>query len=360
MMPGMGGIFQREGHWYHRYRHKGRLVRESLAKYGITTEAQAKIYLRQIERDGFQKRLAELDPSTKTLNQLRQDYVAHRRPLGLSAETLRRDNLSLRSLATVVGENCLLRSLTHRKVQEWAGRLLAGGVAPTTVNSYLRHIRAALNTAVEWNWLAKAPKLKAIKEPSRLPRALTPSEIDRILAAELNHQRRALWEFFLWTGARRQEIVDLQWQDLRLAEESPWARLIGKGNKERIVPILPQAVRALSALAKSDVGPVWVFTMRKGNGYQTKPVKGWALSSWFKMAVRRAGIEDAHLHDLRHTAATWMAARGVSERVIQEVMGHASITTTQIYTKGLARVADLYREMSRGLVSQKYPSNILI
>ena len=75
--------------------------------------------------------------------------------------------------------------------------------------------------------------------------------------------------------------------------------------------------------------------------------------AWFlgasSSAVRRAGIHDAHLHDLRHTAATWMAARGVSEHVIQEIMGHASIITTQIHTKGMARIANLYRELSKGL-----------
>ncbi|MFH1034326.1 MAG: tyrosine-type recombinase/integrase [Pseudomonadota bacterium] len=355
MIYSMGGIYQRDGKWYYRYRYKGRLVRESLAKHGVSSEAQARAYKRQVEKEGIEKRLAELDPSTKTLGQLREEYIEHRRPLGLAKDTLRRDDQALRSLASFVGERCLLRTLTQRKIQQWAGHLLAGNMAPTTVNSYLRHIRAALNTALEWKWLNQAPKLKSVKQPERFPRALTPEEMEKILALELNPERRALWEFCLWTGVRRQEALDLTWQDVHLESESPWVRVVGKGNKEGMVPLLPQAVQALQAMPKADVGPVWRFHFR---GYvNPKPVTGSPVSRWFKEAVRRAGIEDAHLHDLRHTAATWMAARGVPERIIQEIMRHASITTTQIYTRGVARVADLYKHMSHGLVSQKEHSS---
>lgn len=352
MIRGMG-VYLRNDQWWYRRRVKGRLHRWSLAKLGITTEAQAHAYEREMTKAHLEDHLARLDPSTKTLAQLRTEYLEHRRPLGLSSETLRRDDQALRSLAGQVGQSCLLRSLTNRKVQQWAGSLLVAGTAPTTVNSYLRHIRAALNTAVEWRWLEKAPRLKSVKEPKRLPRALTPVEMDRILALETNPERRALWSFFLWTGLRRQEVMDLTWQDVHLEGNSPWIRVVGKGDKEGMVPLLPQAVEALLVMTRGDVGPVWIFNCRRGNGWRRGPVKGWAATTWFKAAARRAGLEDTHLHDLRHTCGTWMAARGVPERIIQEVLRHASITTTQIYTKGMARMADLYQAMASGLVSQK-------
>lgn len=347
------GVYLRNGQWWYRRRVKGRLHRWSLAKLGITNEAQARAYEREMTKARLEDHLARLDPSTRSLGQLRAEYLELRRPLGLSRETLRRDDQALRSLAGHVGQGCLLRGLTTRKVQEWAGHLLAAGVAPTTVNSYLRHIRAALNSAVEWGWLEKPPKLKAVKEPKRLPRALTPEEMDRLLALETNQERRALWSFLLWTGLRRQEVMDMRWQDVHLEGDAPWVRVVGKGDKEGMVPLLPQAVQALETMPRGEVGPVWIFTCRRGKGYTKGPVKAWAATTWFKQAARRAGLEDAHLHDLRHTCGTWMAARGVPERVIQEVLRHASITTTQIYTKGMARMADLYRAMSSGLVSQK-------
>jgi integrase len=316
MMRGMGGVFQRNGKWYYRTRLRGgRLYRESLAKYGITTEAQAHAYMREMEKAKLEGRLAELDPSTKTLSQFIEEYLAHRAPLKLSPATKRQDAIALRSLQNVLGANSLLRSIRQRKVDGWVSILLGQGCSPFSINSYLGHIRAALNLAVEWGYLKEAPRIRRVKPPSRLPRALTPEEIDQVLAKEASPERRALWEFFLWTGARRQEVIDLHWKDVHLENDAPWVRPVGKGDKERLVPLMPGAVSALRMMPTAEVGPVWVFG--------GKPVTSHTLSHWFKRTARLAGVPDAHLHDLRHTAATWMAARGVNERIIQEVMGHA-------------------------------------
>lgn len=339
------GVYQRDGRWYARWRVKGRLVRRSLGD-GIRTEAQAQSVWREMEKAQLRDKLGMLDPSTKNLGQFIQEYLAHRQPLNLSPHTKRQDAKALGSLASVLGASCLLRTIKQKKIDEWAGALLGQGLSPRSINSYLSHILAALNTAVDWDWLAALPRIKKVKTPQRLPRALTPGEVDRILAQELNPERRALWEFFLWTGARRQEVLDLDWRDLHLEDEAPWARLVGKGDKERVVPLMPDAVRALGAMPRADMGPVWIFSRYHYRGRVR--VTADAVSHWFKLRARQAGVQ-AHLHDLRHTAATWMAARGVSERVIQEIMGHASIVTTQVYTKGMARVANLYQEMARGL-----------
>lgn len=294
-----------------------------------------------MEKAKLEGRLAELDPSTKTLGQFIEEYLSHRAPLKLSPATKRQDGIALRSLQGVLGAGCLLRSIRQKKIDGWISALLSQGCSVFSINSYLGHIRAALTLAVEWGYLKEAPKIRRVKPPTRLPRALTPDEIDRVLAKEDFPERRALWEFFLWTGARRQEVIDLHWKDVHLEGGSPWVRLVGKGDKERLVPLMPGAVAALQVMLKAEVGPVWIFS--------GKPVTNHTLSHWFKRTARLAGVPETHLHDLRHTAATWMAARGVSERIIQEVMGHASITTTQIYTRGMARIVDLYRELRHGL-----------
>ena len=93
---------------------------------------------------------------------------------------------ALRSLTDVLGETCRLRTIRQKQVDQWAGVLLARGVKPTTINSYLCHVRAALNTAVEWGRVEKPPRLKGQKEPKRLTRALTPEEAEKILALEAN------------------------------------------------------------------------------------------------------------------------------------------------------------------------------
>ena len=288
-----------------------------------------------------------MDPSLVTLGLFTAEYNRHREALNLSLETKRRDTHTLRSLTEALGESCQLRHINQRKIDQWAGSLLANGVKPITINSYLRHIRSALNTAVEWDCLAKTPRLKPLKEPKRLPRALTPQEAARLLFKEKNFERRALWRFLIWTGLRRQELIDLAWPAVHLQDDEPFITVIGKGDKQRVVPLLPGAVAALAAMPRYDLGPVWRFHFRCYR--KPKPVTGSPISRWFKEAALRAGIPDAHLHDLRHTAATWMAARGVPEHVIQDVLGHANITTTQVYTKGLGRVANLYRALKTGL-----------
>lgn len=349
------GLFKRNDRWYVRWRKDGRLVRRSLGRE-IKTEAQAKTVWRKLQKQRLEGKLGLLDPSRKTLGDFRKEYVrmrlgmvapGGRREGGLSAATVRRDDQVLRSLAETIGDRCLLRVIRQKQIEQWTTVLLARGVKPATIASYLRHLRAALSTAAEWGYLKDTPRLKGPRPPSATDRALLPAEMERLLSMESDPQRRALWEFFVWTATRREEVVTLCWQDVHLDQDEPWMRVVGKGGKERLVPLLPGAVRALETMPRLDLGPVWRFAHSRRR--ELKPVKGWAYTSWFKEAARKAGLPTARLHDLRHTALTWLAARGVSERIIQEIAGHASITTTQIYTKGIARIANLYREMSRGL-----------
>lgn len=335
-------VYQRGKRWYVRMRTpEGRDVRTSLGPQ-VRTKAQAEAVWREMEKRRLEGKLGLLDASRTNLGQFRAEYLAHRRPLGISPGTIRRDDQALRSLADVVGDSCLLRSLTPRKIQEWAGVLLSRGIKPATVNSYLRHIKAALNTAVEWNQLEQAPRLKPVKEPQRLPRHLLPEQVERLLQAEGDPLRRRLWTFFIWTGARREEVVRLQWQDVHLVGK-PYAVLTGKGNKQRVCPLTPQAVKALGQA--KDLGPVWVFPDARGRK-PFQPHKD-TMSHWFKEAARAAGVAWARLHDLRHTAITYMLSRGVGPRMVQEIVGHASITTTEGYSKAL--VADLYDEIMKGL-----------
>ena len=302
------------------------------------------------------EKLARLDPSLITLGAFKEAYTQHRARLPLANDTKRRDAQALDSLISILGDGCLLRTINQTKIDRWAGALLENGTKTTTINSYLRHLKAALRWATKTPiddtlpqspaLLAVMPDLQRYKEPQRLPRALSRKEAVRILWREKDLVKRGLWRFFLATGLRRGEVMGLDWRHMHLDVPEPFCLVIGKGNKQRAVPLLPEAVKALARLPRYDMGPVWRFELRLKPGLHT--VCGDTLSHWFKDAARRADIQDAHLHDLRHTCATWLAARAVPERAIQEVLGHSSITVTQIYTKGYARAANLYRAMLDG------------
>ena len=278
--------------------------------------------------------LLRLDPSRHTLGSFIAEYSEHRKPPRVKHDTWRRDKQALNSLAGVLGERLLLRGLTPRKLATWTRTLLDRGVSARTVNSYLRHIKKALNTAQDWGYLAKVPKIEKLTEPPAERRALSPRQVKALLKAEPEPYWRRLWTFYIYTGLRRQEALNLTWADVHLDEddEPPHIHVIkSKRDKSRIVPLVDAAIEALGEF--HDVGPVW------------RSMTGGRVSHKFKLAARAAQLPWARLHDLRHTTGTMLAEAGVDFAVIKDILGHANISTTLIYAKTSTGL--LHREMSK-------------
>lgn len=181
--------------------------------------------------------------------------------------------------------------------------------------------------------------------PRRLPKAIPADDVARLLeAASLGEgptplRDRALLELLYSTGARISEVVGLDVDDLELDPQTAAARLLGKGNKERVVPIGSYAVDAVEAylvrgrpaLAAGGRGIPAVFLNSRGARLSRQ--SAWAV---LRTAAQRAGIPRADTvspHTLRHSFATHLLAGGADVRVVQELLGHASVTTTQVYTQ---------------------------
>jgi integrase len=341
--------FKRGNRWYVRWWEHGRDRRRSLGS-GVKTEAQAKAQVRLLNQARQDRRLGLLDASRTTLQQARDEYLdtlgstsqAGRWAGQIAETTHKRYACSLDSLAAFTGPKCLLRSLTSRKLSRFATHRLTAGVSPAGVNADLRAIRAFLRKAARWEWIERAPEIDMVKEPRRLPRHLEPEQVEALLKAEKSAERRRLWIFMFWTGCRRAEAHGLRWEHISW-KPKPAARVTGKGDRERLVPLLPEVVKALGE--PKDVGPVFAFHVA-GRGRSRKhavPVHPDTLSHWFKDAALAAGLEITHLHDLRHTAITYMLSRGVPPRVVQEIVGHAQLSTIMHYSRAV--VADLYDEL---------------
>jgi integrase/recombinase XerD len=180
----------------------------------------------------------------------------------------------------------------------------------------------------------------------RLPKAIPIEDVERLLDAagsggsprELRD--RALLELLYGTGARISEAVGLAVDDIDF--EVGVVRLLGKGSKERLVPIGSFAQKALARYLESG-RPVLVAGAAARSGRSVRPVvfvnaRGGQLSrqsAWtvLRTSAARAGLEGAiSPHTLRHSFATHLLDGGADVRVVQELMGHASVTTTQIYT----------------------------
>jgi integrase/recombinase XerD len=183
----------------------------------------------------------------------------------------------------------------------------------------------------------------AVKPPrpaARLPKALPLSDVEAILAASgaagtsLAKRDRALLEVLYGTGARISEAVGLDVDDLDLAEGS--AMLRGKGGKQRLVPVGSFALAAVEdyltvarpTLVSAKVASPAMFLNARGGRLSRQ-------SAWTVLAkaAKRAGVTaDVSPHTLRHSFATHLLDGGADVRVVQELLGHASVTTTQVYT----------------------------
>jgi integrase/recombinase XerD len=196
-----------------------------------------------------------------------------------------------------------------------------------------------------------AENLSLPRRWQRLPKALTSQEIDKLLAPEIpetpqNLCDQAVLELAYASGLRVAELRNARLEHLHL--DASFINVIGKGNKERVVPIGSKAVAALERYLNvarprlvTPRSPANVFLTKRGTPFA--PVTMWLR---IKQRVRRAGIpRNVTPHMLRHSFATHLLDHGADLRVIQELLGHASISTTEVYTHVAAhRLRDVHRK----------------
>jgi integrase/recombinase XerD len=190
-------------------------------------------------------------------------------------------------------------------------------------------------------WLRNpAEALQAPQGHRKLPRVLTVEEARRLVEAPEGHspfnlRDRAMLELMYGAGLRVTELLDLTLDRLDL--ESGIVRIVGKGSRERILPVGGAALKALARWLED--GRFQVVAGRRPTSRVFVNARGGALSRmgfWkiLKAHARRARLGPAlHPHTLRHSFATHLLEGGADLRVVQELLGHASITTTQIYTE---------------------------
>jgi integrase/recombinase XerD len=181
--------------------------------------------------------------------------------------------------------------------------------------------------------------------PRRLPKAITIDEIERLLDAAGSTddpdprvlRDRALLEFLYGTGARISEVTGLDVDDLDHLARDPAVRLSGKGGKERYVPVGSYAVRALDAYLVRGRPALAAAAVRRASPAVFLNARGGRLTrqgAWgvLREAAVRSGKTDVSPHTLRHSFATHLLDGGADIRVVQELLGHASVTTTAVYT----------------------------
>ena len=221
------------------------------------------------------------------------------------------------------------------------------GRAAKSIARQLAACRTFFKFAVQENLRASDPSgvVDGVSVPSGIPKALNEEEIDRLLAActgvdSYSRRDRALLEFLYATGARISEACGLSLSDLDMDQQV--VRLFGKGSKERIVPFGGPAKRALEdwlAVGGRDVlsprqwrtrGDADAVFLGRGGRRISRQAAWNIVRRYANLAGLKAEISP---HVLRHSCATHMLKHGADLRVVQELLGHASVSTTQIYTR---------------------------
>lgn len=178
----------------------------------------------------------------------------------------------------------------------------------------------------------KRGSVPLIRAPRTLPKVLTPDEANKLLAALRSWRDRAMVEAMLLGGLRRCEVLGLRLQDLRPSE----GRLFiheGKGGHQRLVPISPRFFRTLSRYLdgeRPDSNVERVFLALKGPR-RGRPLDADGLEEIVRGARRRAGLQHATCHELRHTCLTRLREAGMALEAVQAQAGHRSIESTRIY-----------------------------
>ena len=204
-------------------------------------------------------------------------------------------------------------------------------------NRLIALLRKMLNMAIDNGWITTNPahRIRRFPEESR-KRFLDGEELKRFFSALEDFQKGEDRDFadcvllILLTGARKSEVQSMRWENLH-REPDRWNKPHTKQGEAHLIPLVPEAIsilmerRAAQERIEILAGP-WIFPSRSREGHLVELKRGW------KKLIESAGIQNFHIHDLRHTHASWAVMGGASLPEVGRMLGHKKPSTTQIYS----------------------------
>ncbi len=288
---------------------------------------------------------AVLDGST-SLERYAQDFLSHlaiERNLSRNTVAAYRRDLDAYLLHLIARGITAPDGVTRRDVEDFVAARRQMGYADASIERSLSAVKSFHRFMVREGITDAHPTsaMKLPKKAERLPDCISIDQAQRLLEQEFpataaGERDHAMLEVLYGCGLRASELCGLDVSDLYLEDE--FLRVFGKGSKERLVPICGSALRALveylsgarselAVHARSAAPSPAVFLNKNGGRISRQ-----SLHAVCERYGRMVGIEGLHPHTLRHSFATHMLAGGADLRVLQEILGHADISTTQIYT----------------------------
>lgn len=295
----------------------------------VDTKAGAEAYEHQLRQ-----RLLEtgtLKDTSITVSDFAEEYFRHvmatMRPRTAKCTCL---DISRNAVSWMGGMD--LKSVDDRTLSLMASRLTSSGLSPSSVNLSMSRVSTMLSRAKEWGYIEEVPAFRRLKVPESLPKFLTFSQADALMSCDgLSDMERAALALGMKAGLRQGEIFGLRWCDVDMSGRrlticgqryTDGERGPTKTGKVRIVPIPGSLMTCLKALVRG-VGEAYVLDGFSALDRKRLPGRAFGM----------CGIDGVSgWHVLRHTYASHLVMRGAPIKVVQELLGHASISMTMVYS----------------------------
>jgi len=310
------GVFKRGDNWYISFWFKGKRIKESIGPSRKVAEAVIAKRKAEIAENKYLDKRKELPPikfHDFAVEFLKWTKVNHK------PGSIKRELSNMRTLEKSFGDKNI-HEITAESIEDYKVKRI-GEVKASSVNREIAMLKSMLNKAVEWGKLEKAPKgIKLLKGVKGRLRYLMPDEVQTLISNCSGHLRPIVI-VAIHTGMRKGEFLNLQWSQVDL-EKGIITLSDTKNDQRRYVPLDETVKATLSEIGRKGD---YVFRGKKDG----KPL-GWIELS-FHNALKKSGIEDFKIHDMRHTFASNLVMAGIDLMTVKELLGHKSIEMTMRY-----------------------------
>ena len=274
--------------------------------------------------------------STETISQHISDYLNYlEMGRGLSKNTILAYENDLIALFDFLSEQNIenLQEIKRKDFSAYTKHLARKEINPSSITRKIASIKGFFKYLCNKRIIKTNPavSLNSPKLPKRLPKVLNITEIDKILSSNLNEKEYAIVELLYSAGIRVSELTELELKNIDFNQRI--IKVFGKGSKERIIPITTKCTTVLkNYLKKRELISLKFnskpFLFLEENGTKTTRQKVYKIIHNLGKKIDK----DISPHTIRHSFATHLLERGADLRVVQELLGHSSIVTTQLYT----------------------------
>jgi len=240
-----------------------------------------------------------------------------------------------------------INEISFQIIRTWIASLLEKGINPRSVNRKISTLKTYFKFLIREGELIENPMTKVVapKSKTRLPVFIEEDQIASLLnevqfeSGFIGQRNKLIIELFYVTGVRLSELINIKISDVNLINKS--IKVLGKRNKERIIPITSNMTNAINIFIESDKKNTYLFTDLEGKKLYTKLV----YRTVNKYIGKISSVNKKSPHILRHTFATHMLNNGADINAIKELLGHANLSATQVYTHNtIEKLKTVYKQ----------------